>query len=166
MSIMELGALGEFVAALAVLITLIFLTVQVRQARISSEANGTLQAIEWYGRWRTTLMQNSDLAAVLAKANTEQVLSEQELVQFQTIYEELFFVVAVSYANSSRVGSIHEASSEIDYLWEKLEASSAAVREWKRLRHLLARTSPELVAEIDHRLSLAAGDKSITEFPT
>ena len=33
MSIMELGALGEFVAALAVLITLIFLTLQVRQAR-------------------------------------------------------------------------------------------------------------------------------------
>ncbi len=36
MSIMELGALGEFVAALAVLITLIFLTVQVRYARQES----------------------------------------------------------------------------------------------------------------------------------
>ena len=33
MSIMELGALGEFVAAMAVLITLIYLTIQVRGAR-------------------------------------------------------------------------------------------------------------------------------------
>ncbi len=36
MSIMELGALGEFVAALAVLITLMFLTAQVRHARQES----------------------------------------------------------------------------------------------------------------------------------
>ena len=36
MSIVELGALGEFVAALAVLITLVFLTVQVRHARLES----------------------------------------------------------------------------------------------------------------------------------
>ena len=149
-----IGAIGEVVGGVAVVATIAYLAVQTRQARISSEANGTLQAIEWYGRWRTTLMQNSDLAAVLAKANTEQALSEQELVQFQTIYEELFFVAAVSYVNSSRVGSFHEAASEIDYLWEKIEASSAAVREWKRFRHLLARTSPELVAEIDRRLSL------------
>jgi len=33
MSIMELGALGEFVAAVAVLITLLYLTAQVKQAK-------------------------------------------------------------------------------------------------------------------------------------
>ena len=36
MSIMELGALGEFVAAVAVLITLIYLTIQVRNTREES----------------------------------------------------------------------------------------------------------------------------------
>ena len=36
MSIVELGALGEFIAAIAVLITLIFLTVQVRHTRQES----------------------------------------------------------------------------------------------------------------------------------
>ena len=41
MSIMELGALGEFVAAIAVLITLIYLAVQVKQTR-----DATLLALE------------------------------------------------------------------------------------------------------------------------
>jgi len=148
-----LGAIGEVVGGVAVVATIAYLAVQTRLARISSEASGTLQAIEWYGRWRTTVMQNSDLAAVLAKADTDQALTEQELVQLQMVYEELFWVVAVSYANSSRAGSFHEAESEIDYLWERLEGSSAAVREWERCRHLLARTSPELVAEINRRLA-------------
>ena len=43
MSIMELGALGEFVAAVAVLITLIYLTIQVRHAREES-ARGVSQS--------------------------------------------------------------------------------------------------------------------------
>ena len=36
MSIMELGALGEFVAALAVLVTLVYLTIQIRHTRKES----------------------------------------------------------------------------------------------------------------------------------
>ena len=43
MSIMELGALGEFVAAVAVLITLIYLTTQVRHTREES-ARAVLQS--------------------------------------------------------------------------------------------------------------------------
>ena len=39
MSITELGALGEFVASIAVVITLIFLTVQLRHSRQATDAN-------------------------------------------------------------------------------------------------------------------------------
>ncbi len=43
MSIMELGALGEFLAAFAVLITLVYLTIQVRYTREES-ARAVLQS--------------------------------------------------------------------------------------------------------------------------
>lgn len=39
MSIMELGALGEFVGSIAVVVTLIFLAIQVRHSKKATEAN-------------------------------------------------------------------------------------------------------------------------------
>ena len=39
MSIMELGALGEFVGSIAVVVTLIFLAIQVRHSKNATEAN-------------------------------------------------------------------------------------------------------------------------------
>ncbi len=75
MSIMELGALGEFVAALAVLITLMFLTAQVRHARQESAraltqsrtSNGTNIQLEIAG--------SEDLAAAFTRVS--EALSEQ-----------------------------------------------------------------------------------------
>ena len=42
MSILELGALGEFVGALAVVATLIYLTIQVRQSKEAMQENSRL----------------------------------------------------------------------------------------------------------------------------
>ena len=39
MSIVELGALGEFVGSIAVVVTLIFLAIQVRHSKDATEAN-------------------------------------------------------------------------------------------------------------------------------
>ena len=146
------GAIGEVVGGVAVLATLVYLALQTRQVRIAAEANGTLQAIEWYGRWRAIHLENSDIAAVLAKANSGQSLNDQESIQFNVLFEELIWVVAVSYANSSRGGSIHDPSSEVDYLVDRLQSNRGAVDEWHRRKELVAGTSRELVALVDRRL--------------
>jgi hypothetical protein len=46
MSIVELGALGEFIGSIAVLITLIYLTVQIRQNTLSLDENRRLAMAE------------------------------------------------------------------------------------------------------------------------
>ena len=46
MTLVELGALGEFVAAIAVLVTLVYLTVQVRQANVFARAQTRQRMVE------------------------------------------------------------------------------------------------------------------------
>ena len=83
MSIMELGALGEFVAAVAVLVTLVYLTIQVRHARSEvrlTAQNARLQAIRdnWLNR-----SQNSELVDAMIKAeeNLGRVFLNNSFVQ-------------------------------------------------------------------------------------
>ena len=150
-----IGAIGEVVGGVAVLATLAYLAVQTRQLRTAAEAGGTIQAIEYFGRWRETILQNSELAAVLAKGKAGESMSEQERIQFEGIFEALFWVAVVSHAVSSRAGSIHDASSEVSYVADRLEVYPGAVSEWNRRKAALSGTSPDFVTMVDH--VLAAG---------
>lgn len=82
MSIIELGALGEFVAAVAVLVTLIYLALQIRQTRkaVSASAHQAVSDISIH--LYTTASSNVSLAAALAKSNLpDATLSNTERYQ-------------------------------------------------------------------------------------
>ncbi len=70
MSIMELGALGEFIGSILVLGTLVYLAVQVRQG-IAHSRFTTTHAIAGAGHaaW-LAVAQSPELAAVMAKLET------------------------------------------------------------------------------------------------
>ena len=148
-----IGAVAEVIGGVAVLATLVYLALQTRQVRVATESNGTLQAIEWHGRWRALLVENTGVVAVLAKANSGESLNESESIQFNALFEELIWVVTVSYENASRAGSIHTPSTEIDYLVDKLQAYRGASDEWHRRKWLITKSFPELVALVDERLA-------------
>jgi hypothetical protein len=82
MSITELGALGEFIAAIAVLITLIYLALQIRQTQRAVSAN-THQALNDISiHLYTTAVSSDSLANALSKSNMgEEELSSTELYQ-------------------------------------------------------------------------------------
>jgi hypothetical protein len=48
-----IGAIGEIVGAIAVVATLVYLSVQTTRTRIAIEAGGTSATQEAYSRWRT-----------------------------------------------------------------------------------------------------------------
>ena len=86
MSIGELGALGEFVAAIAVLVTLVYLAVQIKQTRLAVSAN-THQALNDVSiHLYTTVATNESLAtAFVGAASREQTLTPTQLLQFRAL---------------------------------------------------------------------------------
>ena len=77
MSIQELGSIGEFISSIAVLVTLIYLAVQVRQARNATIAS-TMQTNRM--QFQNIMLANRDslVAPVIIKADKGETLTEEE----------------------------------------------------------------------------------------
>lgn len=79
-----LSAIAELVGAVAVVSTLIYLSIQTRQARIASERavyyselQANVSTVDMYSRWRTYL-QSPSLLETISKANSGENLSFEE----------------------------------------------------------------------------------------
>ena len=83
MSIMELGALGEFVGAIAVVATLGYLAVQVRQHARSTESNAIAQAASDHIATMRAIAQVPALADAFEKAGRGDELEPREFVQLR-----------------------------------------------------------------------------------
>ncbi len=77
MSIQELGSIGEFVSSLAVLITLLYLAVQIRQTRNATVASTMLNNRI---QFQNIMIANRDslIAPIIIKADKGEALSEVE----------------------------------------------------------------------------------------
>ncbi len=77
MSIQELGSIGEFVSSLAVLITLLYLAVQIRQTRNATVASTMLNNRI---QFQNIMIANRDslIATIIVKADKGEALTEEE----------------------------------------------------------------------------------------
>lgn len=148
-----IGAIGEIIGAGAVVLTLAYLSIQIRQANNMSKIQGTITSYSLASSWRTNLLQNSDLAEALDKANRDQPLSHKERVQLHTLSEELFVACAVANEASLRSGAFHKLSGEIQYLITVLEANPGLVLQWQQHQALIEIVSASLVKGIDDWLT-------------
>lgn len=82
MSIMELGALGEFVGAIAVVVTLVYLAVQIRQNTRSMEESRRLALAQTYQ------MRADALAEMMTRAATSEQLGPLIVKLVQAGYPE------------------------------------------------------------------------------
>lgn len=92
MSISELGSLGEIIGAIAVLMTLIYLSTQIRTtnrlARIDGHRDLLKQLNSWYGEF-----EDSSRAALLAKGLRDfDVLTPEEKLHFEVIARQYFHI--------------------------------------------------------------------------
>ncbi|MEJ2088268.1 MAG: hypothetical protein P8Y69_07305, partial [Gammaproteobacteria bacterium] len=67
MSINELGALGELIGAIAVVATLAYLTLQLRQSNINNRANAIHQVWSGFQDLMTCFRSNPELCNVIRK---------------------------------------------------------------------------------------------------
>ena len=148
-----IGAIGEIVGAAAVVATLAYLSIQLRQARRASDSQGTLVTTEMASNWRNMLLQNSDLSDMLAKANAGERLSDSEQIRLHNLSDDLFVMCAVAHADNQYSGSLHDKSGAVEYLMRQFSSNPSLVAEWDRLRGFTALISDDFCRAIDARLA-------------
>ena len=91
MTIEQLGNIGEFVAAIATVITLLYLAFQLRQNTRALRATAFQSVVSEMGKNVEPLMNNSDLADVFVKgAAAPETLTPSERVRVNSLYVATF----------------------------------------------------------------------------
>jgi hypothetical protein len=112
MSISELGSIGELIAAIATLATLIYLATQVRQ-NTRALKSATFQNISGeMGKNVEPIHSNADLAAILVKGNADpDSLSAEEKLRYSSLLVASFRRLESVYVQH-KLGSIDEELKE------------------------------------------------------
>ena len=91
MTIQDLGSIGEFVAAGATLITLVYLAMQLRHNTKAINQNAERGITEAASRWRQNLIQYPEVAKLYRKGMREpESLDPDERLRFRMLLDDLF----------------------------------------------------------------------------
>jgi len=127
MTIQELGSLGEFLSSLGVMITLIYLIIEVRRNTKASLDTSMQRSFEKFSHVRSIVATNPQLASIVEKALNNEKLSSGEERQIENYLSEFGFAV-LYYINSQEVTSEPEsqllADSTFDYYAAMLDNNS------------------------------------------
>ena len=92
MSISELGSLGEFVSSIAVVVTLLFLGLQVRQSNILARRNELNIGHSQVSHLRIALAEHADLAEIMVQGMPSATsLGPADQLRFHCVVSETFW---------------------------------------------------------------------------
>ena len=77
-----LGAIGELVGAVAVVVTLLYVGRQIHQANTQTQASARYSFINAYGKMNASITENKDVASVFRRGMDGGHLDEDEALQF------------------------------------------------------------------------------------
>lgn len=91
MDIMELGALGELAGGVAVIVTLVFLTVEIRRNTTATRRATQQSQVDQVAAVNLSTATGSQLASLIVQANDDyDALAPAEQLQLQTFYVNYF----------------------------------------------------------------------------
>jgi hypothetical protein len=115
-----LGNYGEFVGAIAVVITLIFVGLQVRHSwkamRDSSlieQETASDRVLEHMARWRSHVVQSGDLASLFLKGGNGESLSPEERFRYEMLCFDWIFAQWRGYDRILALGGDQDLADEI-----------------------------------------------------
>ena len=151
-----LGTIAEIVGAAAVLITLIYLSIQTRLTRIAAEETSkhatqqaTSAAVEMYSGWRAMSVSGADVPGTVSKAKSGEALTDRDVVILEAYFQELFFVSAAAYRSALHATSGHMAPNDARHLAFVLGDHPFAYEYWQRMKVYVGNVCAELVYEVD-----------------
>ncbi|MEQ8693914.1 MAG: hypothetical protein RIC85_01125 [Gammaproteobacteria bacterium] len=152
LSLEDWSRIADIVAAIGVIASLIYLAVELRLTRIASEAQLSYSSLEVYSRWRTALVDNSDLARAIAKANNSEALEPNETIQLNAVMDELFYAAAVSHSSTRQSGALHARDLDVDYVVRILSENHGLLAQWKRFERTSEPGFPEFRESVSNNL--------------
>jgi hypothetical protein len=129
-------AIAEVISAVAVVISLIYVGVEIRRSTLESDADIQAELLSYTVQRRYLLIESSDLSSLLAKGYADpSQLSPDEILRFQS-YIELFYVAWERAYNSKDAGVFSEelfdgwndwfvsvAENDPEFLWPMVRDS-------------------------------------------
>ena len=111
MTLVELGALGEFVGAIGVVVTLIYLAIQIRQNTQATRAASFHAVYDSMNHVNTTVIQNVDLTRIwLAGLADREALSPEDrhrfdftMLSYMHVFETMHFQARVGIGDAELV---------------------------------------------------------------
>ena len=134
MTIQQLGSLGEFIAAIATLATLIYLAIQIRRNTSIARATIIHQTNSAGMRELELVAQNADLAAIYDKGMKGESLTGTDLVRFIAIVE--MYLIWLENVDSQNSAGLYFQGDDLDDVVDKLSGeirelfSTPEVRQW------------------------------------
>lgn len=143
-----LGNYGEFVGAIGVIATLIYLAVQVRQSSALLEHNNAMMdestklarvaAMDRYSesvsRWRGRLIENAEVAALWEKAMTDEVVHGTDDVRLQNLLIDWSNTYRANYMRASSVGDDELAHQAVMSFVPAIKKSQTLRQHWESAR--------------------------------
>ncbi|MGR8947692.1 MAG: hypothetical protein ACU84Q_06565, partial [Gammaproteobacteria bacterium] len=142
------GVIAEIVGALAVVITLIYLAVQIRLAREESQVQGTYSSVDLYANWRSHLINNPGLADLIAKANSDEELTAGERMRAAAFMDDLALTVCVSYTTGAKSNPLYERRADLLYLVNFLRSNPGLEAEWERISIFIDSMQPGFASTV------------------
>ena len=94
MDIMELGAIGELVGGVAVVASLVYIGVQIRQNTAATRAGTALEASRLYSDFHATVNQTPDLAGIYGRGTADfSALNEDERARFLWLTSHSLYII-------------------------------------------------------------------------
>ncbi len=132
----ELGNLGDFIGGVAVLVTLVYLAIQIRQntaqVKIGSEiarADTHARSVESFSKFRSFLISDSEVAEIYLRGCRDiGSLSPVERLRFYLILQQAFHTMQAVIANIASTGTqIEDPAHTLNLDWM---IKQPGVQEW------------------------------------
>jgi hypothetical protein len=152
MSLSDLAAIGSFVSGIAVVISLVTLTIQIRQnTNLMRRAEANAQQ-EQFSQWRLTIAGNAELANIWVNGMRDGKLTEVEEQRFSFLLQDFLFCFYQSWDR--------EKTAMKDREWDEMSRRIAFIMTtkrgaawWERNRFMYLSTyAEEIDAAVSKRL--------------
>ena len=156
-----LGNLGDFIGGIAVVATLIYLAIQVRQNTAQLHRSAELSRVEArdstfeaFSSFREQVISSPDVAALYYKGATDPgSLDPVERLRFNMLAEELFYILNSSFTRHNALTEIGSEAGSIEARELGVEiiiGSPGIARWWSRQKE---RFDPDFVQFIDSEMA-------------
>ncbi|HEY5645769.1 MAG TPA: hypothetical protein VIS76_07505 [Pseudomonadales bacterium] len=155
-----IGAVGETIGAIAVLLTLIVLLGQVRTGNRALAESNRLErsrAIDRHAEsiavWRGRIIENPELAEIWIRAHNDEPLNETELLRANNYFIELGNTQRSNFVRGKTVGEEGLRRQAVLSVAVEATQSHTLGELWQTLRPWMALASTEFVAAVDVEIS-------------